>query len=277
MYILIWARISLLAAVLLSAAAHGQSVEENESELLRPLNRARAPSSLPDVSKSAEDIVQRTNEFRQAQSLSATQVDAKLRKTAQYFADFMARTDQYGHNADGQRPAGRVTDRGYDYCIIAENIAYRYRADGFETHELAQKFFKGWKSSPEHRQNMLDPDVTETGVAISRSDQSGYYYAVQLFGRQKSKAIEFTIANHADANIEYKIGERVFDIPPRYIRTHERCRPSEVTFRWPGSKADPKVVQPQNGDRFTIEKENEAFRLKQEESRSPAETAAPAN
>ena len=111
---------------------------------------------------------------------------------------------------------------------------------------------------------MLDADVTETGVAVARSEETGYYYAVQMFGRPKSKAFEFKVTNQSDAAVEYVIGDRAFQLPPGLTRTHQRCRPSEVTFRWPGAEGEARVVQPSNGDRFVVLKEQETFRLKKE-------------
>ena len=42
-----------------------------------------------------------------------------------------------------------------------------------------------------------DPDVTETGVAVARSEKTGYYYGVQMFGRPKSAAVVFKVENRA--------------------------------------------------------------------------------
>ena len=86
--------------------------------------------------------------------------------TAQAFADYMARTDRYGHTADGNQPSDRAKARGYDYCIVLENIAYAFNSEGFTGEKLAGQFVTGWQNSPGHRRNMLDPDVTETGVAV---------------------------------------------------------------------------------------------------------------
>ena len=44
---------------------------------------------------------------------------------------------------------------------------------------------------------MLDADATETGISVARSEHTGYYYAVQMFGRPKSDAIEFQISNRS--------------------------------------------------------------------------------
>src|SRR5262249_46807432 len=140
----------------------------------------------PDLSRAVEIIVRRTNEFRQKEGRGKVEVDPKLTEAALYFAGFMAKTNKYGHDADGRAPADRAKEHGYEICIIAENIAYEFKSAGFKTEELGQQFFDGWKHSPPHRKNMVDPDVTEIGVAIAQSPETGYYYAVQLFGRPKS-------------------------------------------------------------------------------------------
>jgi len=80
----------------------------------------------------------------------------------------------------------------------------------------------------------------------------------------KSKAIEFTITNQSEATVEYRIGDRTFPLPPRLIRTHQRCRPSEVTFRWPDAEGEARIVQPSNGDRLVIRKVKGTFQVKKE-------------
>ena len=92
----------------------------------------------------------------------------------------MAATDMYGHEADGRQPWDRVRTQGYDYCEVAENIAYAWRTNGFSPEQLVNEFVQGWEHSPEHRKNMLNPDLTEIGVAVARSPDTGLYYAVQI-------------------------------------------------------------------------------------------------
>src|SRR5204863_3801867 len=103
---------------------------------------------------------------------------------------------------------------------------------------------------------MLDPDVTETGVAVARSEDTGYYYAVQMFGRPKSQAIAFEITNDSSDTVRYKVGDQTFSLPPNYTRKHERCRPGPLIFPAPEGKSDTKGemkrLQPANGDRFAV-------------------------
>ncbi len=243
----------LLLGLAAPSPAFAQVSEEDDFEIMSVPAQALEQEQVPDLRQAAKLIVEQTNNFREQQGRERLETNAKLTETAQDFADFMARTDQYGHTADGNRPSQRVKQHGYEYCLVAENIAYQFSSIGFATGELAEKFVEGWKNSPGHRKNMLNPAATETGVAISQSDQTGYFYAVQLFGRPKSMQITFKVTNKADAAVQYKIGEHAFPLPPRFTRTHRRCRPSELTFVWPEeSERQPKTFEAADGAQFVI-------------------------
>lgn len=212
-----------------------QVVEERDRDDPPTEQPADVPDeTTPELNAAEQLILSQTNEFRKAQEVDAVKPDANLNETAQYFADFMARTGKYGHQADGKRPSKRAGNHGYDYCIIAENIAYQFRSTGFSTNELADRLVSGWKNSPEHRKNMLDPDVTEIGVALARKEGSPAYFAVQLFGRPKSKSISFEVRNESGTKVEYTVSrrgsEKSFPLPPRLRRTHRRCRPTKIEF-----------------------------------------------
>ena len=248
---------ALLTLVLFSIYCQplfGQAVDEEDLETVQSSAKS-ASASAEDLSPVAKRIVNKTNEFRKSQQQSPVTTNADLTAAAEYFAAYMARTDRYGHTADGKRPADRAKQHGYEYCIVSENIAYQYSSSGFEDEELAEKFVEGWKNSPGHRKNMLEPYVTATGVAVAQSDKTGYYYAVQMFGRPKSKAIEFSIKNEADKTIQYTIGERSFSLPPLYTRTHSRCRPPEVQLTL-GEKADTKTLKPGGGESYLVASQN---------------------
>src|SRR5262249_9652313 len=149
-------------------------------------------------------------------------------------------TNKFSHEADGNNPEDRATLHDYQYCIVAENIAWQMRSTGFTTNELARVFIDSWENSPPHRENMLDPDVTEIGVAIAYSPRTHRYYAVQEFGRPKSDAIRFKVTNHTASTIQYTIGPATrdkngpqsFDIAPRSTMTHTRCRPATIDWAW---------------------------------------------
>ena len=254
---------SCLASSLVSSYVRAQVVEEEETKVLKPVADNYDPANSPDVAEAAARIVVLTNALRQQEKAEKVEVNTELRKTAQYFADYMARTSRYGHQADGNAPDSRAKKYDYEYCIIAENIAYQYSSVGFTTEELAQKFFEGWKASPPHHKNMVDPDVVETGLAIAQGE-SGYFFAVQMFGRPKSMSVEFEISNRSETAVKYKMGDKSFDLDPRVTRTHEGCRLRDLAFRWSDSDGKEQAVQPSDGDHFAVTQEGETLRLKKE-------------
>jgi uncharacterized protein YkwD len=249
----------------LPTVANSQTSEEEESESHQSRPAKPSPGAqAADLAQVATRLISLTNEFRQAEGLRAVKPNPQLTAAARDFADFMAQTGKYGHTADGSRPSTRAKQHGYDHCVIAENIAYQFSTAGFTAEEVAQGFFQGWKQSPGHRKNMLDPAVTDTGVAVAHSAQTGNYYAVQMFGRPASESIGFQLSNHASAVIQYSVGDRTFSLPPRHTRTHQQCRTTVLTVHWPGGQEQP-TVRPKNQDRYAIVQEGGGqFRLQKE-------------
>ncbi|HXF78521.1 MAG TPA: CAP domain-containing protein [Usitatibacter sp.] len=143
---------------------------------------ARA-ADIPSVERA---ILEGTNRFRHEQGVGVVRPDSMLDRTARDFAEYLARTDRFDHEADGRTPAIRARAHGYDYCLVAENIAYQFDSRGFTTPALARGLIQGWKDSPGHRRNMLDARAVDTGVAVAQSAHSGRFYAVQMFGRRRA-------------------------------------------------------------------------------------------
>lgn len=151
-------------SICLAQASHSDEVEVIHPPAVKPAADPKAP----DLAAAVKGIIDQTNAFRTDEKKLPVKTNEKLMATASYFAQYMAKNDRYGHSADGARPADRATKHGYEYCIVLENIAYRYSSEGIATGELSTGFFTGWKESPGHRRNMLDADVDETGVAIAQ-------------------------------------------------------------------------------------------------------------
>lgn len=218
---------------------------------LGPAGAGTAFAQRADTARVEALILQRTNDFRRDRGLSALAPDAKLLAAARYFAGYMARTERYGHEADGQEPADRATRHGYDYCLVAENIAYQFSSADFTTEDLASRNVEGWKGSAGHRKNMLSPHAVDTAVAVTRGAKSGRYYAVQMFGRPKSASIEFRITNSARDTVRYESGGKDFTLPPGSTRIHTQCTPHELVLM--AGKRD--KVTPRNGERLVVVRE----------------------
>jgi uncharacterized protein YkwD len=215
----------------------------------------------PDLAEATRQVIHHANEFRAAHGVGATRPAATLTQAAQAFANHMARTDRYSHEADGRSPVQRANAHGYDHCLVSENIAFVQSSAGFGTRELAERLVRGWKESPGHRENMLDAAATETGVAIAQSARSKRYYAVQMFGRPRDQAIEFSIVNRSPSVVRYELGGRSYELRPQVTRTHQQCRITQLSVRLPG-RAEPATAEPGNGASYVIEREGtQGYRL----------------
>jgi hypothetical protein len=211
-------------------------------------------------SKAVSLVTEATNEFRREHHLATLATNDKLARTAGDFAQFMARTGRFAHDADGARPADRARSHGYDYCMVAENIGYQFRSDGFRSAaELANGFIDGWKRSRGHRENMLDREPVEIGVGVARSD-SGHYYAVQLFGRPASMRVQFEVANRSDHRVDYRVGSESFSLPRNSMRTHQICASDTLDFHG-------EALSVRNGDRFAVLERAGRLRIAREGSK----------
>jgi uncharacterized protein YkwD len=206
------------------------------------------------VARAAASLVEETNAFRRKNRLAPLERNAALDAAAQTFAEYMARTGRYGHEADGKQPAERIEAHGYDYCRIGENIAFTYRSSGFGQRQLSFELMQGWIDSPPHRKNLLEPSFGEIGVGVARSAETGYYYAVQDFGRPKSAAVELSVSNESTERVAYSLGGEKFTLAPHHTRTHRRCAEPMLEFSLPGrrSRSRPAKYTAEPGDRFVV-------------------------
>jgi uncharacterized protein YkwD len=140
-----------------------------------PQQCAPAPTGL---SPALQQVVDLTNQHRDAAGLPALRVNAQLNAAAQRMSDDMAAHDtiQPGsrphYGSDGTSPGDRIAATGYSFRAWGENIASGYRD--------AVSVDQGWFNSPGHQANMVSSNFTEIGVAVSYS-ASGVAYWTQDF------------------------------------------------------------------------------------------------
>ncbi len=244
-----------------------QSPEERHQAVLKTIPSSAKSTATPDLEKASQQIVQLTNNLRKSEKRSDLTTNDELQKTAQKFAEFMANNNEYGHEADGRTHLERAQAEGYEPCLILENIAYSYSTKKYSVKSLASEFFEGWKKSPHHYQNMMDPDITEMGVGLARSQTGGVYYAVQLFGLPKSKMGKFEIANQSSREISYSVGDQSFTLTPHMVRRHLFCRPSQVSFEGAVDDDPLKTIQPKSGDEFVIKDGEETIHIEKKSAK----------
>ena len=107
---------------------------------------------LPDLPQTEVAIVELTNAFRKAGALQQVKPNPALAAAARAFAEYLARTGKFAHEADGRKPEDRAQAQGYRYCLVAENLAWNLNSRGFESAQLAREVVEGWKASPGHRE-----------------------------------------------------------------------------------------------------------------------------
>jgi uncharacterized protein YkwD len=209
---------------------------------------ARPATAAVDVREAERQIASRVDAVRQAEGLPPLSPDPALAAAARGFADHMARTDRYGHEADGRRPAERARAAGYDWCMVAENLAWQFRSDDFATDVLSQHFVDGWLRSPGHRRNLLSPQATQAAVAIARGAGSGRYYAVHLFGRPAAMQSSFEIENRSNRTLRYTLHGRSLTLARGAVRRHTQCTPPSLRI-----EALANALHPRAGQRVVIE------------------------
>jgi len=231
-------------------AAPARSVAEQENEARLARESVTATEAV-DRSRVAGELLRRTNTLRKREGRGELSWNPALAAAAEAFVQFIARTDRYGHEVDGRQPSERAKQHGYDFCIVAENLAYQHRSSGFATEQLAQALVEVWEKSPPHRHNMLEAVAVDSGAAVEQSAQTGRWYAVQLFGVPKSAQFPFSISNRAEAIVRYRLGERVFELAPRVTRTHKLCLATELVLAQVEDEAALPVT-PTGGERYRV-------------------------
>ncbi len=115
-----------------------------------------------------------TNGERAAAGCPELVPNDKLAAAARRHTDEMARTGNFSHTgADGSTPAQRVTDAGYPYRLMAENIA---AGQG-----TAEEVVRAWMDSASHRANIVNCELRDLGVARA-VDGANKAYWTQDFG-----------------------------------------------------------------------------------------------
>ncbi|KAE9250225.1 hypothetical protein PF004_g3031 [Phytophthora fragariae] len=124
------------------------------------------------------------NAERVKAGLSSLCTNNKLQAAAKRHSDDMAKNNYMGHDgADGSSMSKRVTDAGYDWTAVAENVA--------AGQEDVKSIMESWMNSPGHRANILSADYTMLGTSYAYRESSTYkHYWTQDFGAGDTEACD---------------------------------------------------------------------------------------
>ncbi len=126
------------------------------------------------------ELVVELNQLRVAQGLPPLKLNYALCESAQMQAEEILQTNCVSHvDRWGRRADARVSQTGYFYTSLAENLAA-----GQPSWERA---LICWQNSPAHRAVLFDPDYREVGIGSAYDAESRYRYAwAQLFGTRRT-------------------------------------------------------------------------------------------
>lgn len=126
-----------------------------------------------DTSGWAYDTFVLINEEREENGLSPLIWNSKLAGLAeQHCIDMMKRNYFSHYTPEGFTPFDRMRQYGINYSAAAENLAA-----GQPTPESV---VKAWMESDGHRDNILNPELKEAGIAFVRGGEYGIYWAQEF-------------------------------------------------------------------------------------------------
>ena len=142
---------------------------------------AATASSAAIAASIEEQVFAAINRFRAENHLAPLSIAKDLADIARLHSQDMATRDYFDHvSPDGNTMRKRVLGFGItNWNRLAENIAMNYGHP-----DPANVAVKGWLNSQGHRHNILDQDLTETGIGVAIDDK-GRIYLTQLFVRRK--------------------------------------------------------------------------------------------
>jgi uncharacterized protein YkwD len=145
------------------------------------LTLGRTPSAAaPDtpLAPLERQVVDAVNEVRRDRKLPALAHDPELAEIARRHSCAMAERGFFEHtDPDGGSMAERLAQARKKFRAAGENLAR------IESRDPAARAVAGWMKSTGHRENMLSPRFTTTGVGACRGGRAVYF--TQLFLRPR--------------------------------------------------------------------------------------------
>ena len=132
------------------------------------------PGTVEGYSEEYEQVLfEMVNTARTENGLPALSWSNALAGIARNHGADMIQRGYYDHvDTEGRGPDYRADAAGISYYLISENIAA-----GNVSPEV---IFDGWMASPDHRYNILDPEVDQVGIGVVLGGEMGIYW-VQCF------------------------------------------------------------------------------------------------
>ena len=185
----------------------------------------------------AQKIIALTNEVRQQYGLTPLKENTLLDLAAQQKAQDMSLNNYFAHfSPTGVSPWYWFQKAGYHYHYAGENLAMNFLD--------SEEVIKAWLNSPGHRDNILNKNYQEIGIAILPANANSQGIAnkpivVQLFGSpQVAKASTPTI----QPTVTTKSPTTTKVIPANQEILGEEAKPSPTTVITPTTMMSTTIV-----------------------------------
>ncbi len=145
------------------------SLLSSEGESIIPNHVSPSSNQVPDVISIEKDLFEMVNWERIDQGLNPLRLSRELTRLARNHSQDMASRMVMTHlSALGKSYLERLVDAEFYFRTVGENVASSetFRADFIHL---------GFMESPEHRENILDPDFEEIGIGVVYSQDKKYY------------------------------------------------------------------------------------------------------
>ncbi len=135
-----------------------------------------------------DNLINLINKERSARGIPSLKLNENLDNAASLKAKDMINRNYFEHYAFNLTPWDFIENSGYDYLYAGENLAMDFNT--------SEGVVKAWMNSPAHRDNILNPDFTETGIGVVKGEynENGIYHDTimvsNMFGRKKPAIIK---------------------------------------------------------------------------------------
>jgi hypothetical protein len=170
-------------------------------------------------------LVTLANAARGEQGIEPLQWDASLAEAARQHCLRMAAEGPISHRYRDEASVGsRTAQAGAHFSLIEENVAIG---------PTPAAIHEGWMNSPEHKKNLLNPEVDRVGVAVVAS--RGVLYAVADY----SRAVEVLTQSQVEARIAGLVHAYGINMRPDATMARAACA---MDHGWPPADSGPEPL-----------------------------------
>ncbi|MDP2685546.1 MAG: CAP domain-containing protein [bacterium] len=141
-----------------------------------------------------ENILLMINYQRQEHELQPLAINDTLSHLANLRAEDMVVNNYFSHQSpSGLMPWDIAVQENYDYKILGENLAMDY--------DETEMVLNDWMNSTNHRNNILNPQYSETGIEVIKNNDS--LLIVQIFAQpsRQNSVISLSSINDNDQSV----------------------------------------------------------------------------